>query len=60
MDRKTCYGEKRYKELDESILQKVRPYLYNDGAGAMVPIAQMACIRNRDRSVRKQVCYSVP
>ena len=47
--------KKDYKELDEAIRAKVAPFLYNDGDGKMVPIAQLACLRNRDRSVRKQV-----
>ena len=47
--------KKDYKELDEAIRAKVSPFLYNDGDGKMVPIAQLACLRNRDRSVRKQV-----
>jgi hypothetical protein len=47
--------KKDYKELDEAIKTKIQPYLYNQGAGAMVPIAQLACIRNRDRAKSKQV-----
>ena len=43
-----------FKELDEALKQKLPQYLYNNGDGAMVPIAQMAMIRNRDRSTRKQ------
>ena len=47
--------KKDYKELDEAIKAKVVPYLYNNGEGKMVPIAQLACLRNRDRPTRKQV-----
>ena len=43
-----------FKELDEALKQKLPQYLYKNGDGAMVPIAQMAMIRNRDRSTRKQ------
>ena len=45
--------KKDWKELDEAIKQKVTPYLYNGGKGAMIPIAQMVLIRNRDRQPRK-------
>lgn len=47
--------KKDYKELDEAIKAKVQPYLYNEGKGAMVPIAQLACLRNRDRAPSKMV-----
>ena len=47
--------KKDYKELDEAIKAKVTPFLYNNGEGALIPIAQMACIRNRDRSKKKWV-----
>ena len=47
--------KKDYKELDESIKTKIQPYLYNEGEGKMVPIAQLACLRNRDRPKSKQV-----
>ena len=46
--------KKDFKELDEAIKQKLPEYLYNKGDGAMVPIAQLTMIRNRDRSSRKQ------
>ena len=46
--------KKDFKELDEAIRQKLPEYLYNKGDGAMVPIAQLTMIRNRDRSTRKQ------
>ena len=45
--------KKDWKELDDAIREKVTPYLYNGGDGAMVPIAQMVLLRNRDRSARK-------
>ena len=45
--------KKDWRELDEAIKQKVTPYLYNGGKGAMIPIAQMVMIRNRDRPPRK-------
>ena len=47
--------KKDYKELDEAIRGKVVQFLYNQGAGKMVPIAHLACLRNRDRSKSKQV-----
>ena len=46
--------KKDFKELDEAIKSKVAPYLYNGGKGAMVPIAQLALMRNRYRSGAKQ------
>ena len=52
---KRAMVKKDYKELDEAIKAKIQPYLYNQGDGAMVPIAQLACLRNRDRAARKQV-----
>ena len=48
--------KKDNKELDEAIKAKVTPFLYNNGEGALIPIAQMSCIRNRDRSKKKWVC----
>lgn len=47
--------KKDFKELDEAIKSKVTPYLYNGGDGKMVPIVQLAMLRNRDRSKSKQV-----
>lgn len=47
--------KKDFKELDEAIKSKVPPYLYNGGKGAMVPIAQLALMRNRFRSSTKQL-----
>ena len=52
---KRAMVKKDYKELDEAIKSKIVPYLYNGGEGAMVPIAQLACLRNRDRSQSKMV-----
>ena len=52
---KRAMMKKDYKELDESIKAKVTPFLYNNGEGALIPIAQMSCIRNRDRSKKKWV-----
>ena len=52
---KRAMVKKDYKELDEAIKAKIVPYLYNEGRGAMVPIAQLACLRNRDRSQSKMV-----
>ena len=50
--------KKDYKELDEAIKAKVTPFLYNNGDGAMIPIAHLACIRNRDRSKKKMVRHN--
>ena len=47
--------KKDYKELDEAIKAKVTPFLYNEGEGKMVPIAQLTMLRNRDRAKSKQV-----
>ena len=47
--------KKDYKELDETIRGKVVQFLYNQGDGKKVPIAHLACLRNRDRSKSKQV-----
>ena len=47
--------KKDFKELDEAIKSKIPPYLYNGGKGAMVPIAQLALIRNRNRSSTKHL-----
>ena len=56
---KRAMVKKDYKELDETIKAKCAPFLYNNGDGKMVPIAQLACLRNRDRSVRKQVSFEL-
>lgn len=56
---KRAMVKKDYKELDETIKAKIQPYLYNEGKGAMVPIAQLACLRNRDRPKSKQVLHMV-
>ena len=50
---KSAMVKKDWKGLDEAIKTKVTPYLYNGGKGAMIPIAQMVLLRNRDRSARK-------
>ena len=50
--------KKDYKELDETLKAKLPPYLYNEGQGKMVPIAQLTMIRNRDRPPSKQVILS--
>lgn len=52
---KRAMVKKDYKELDEAIRGKIQPFLYNQGEGKMVPIAQLACLRNRDRPKSKQV-----
>ena len=41
-------------ELDEAIRSKIRPYLYNGGAGKWIHCAHLACLRNRDRPKSKQ------
>ena len=38
---KRAMVKKDYKEIDETIKAKVAPFLYNNGDGAMVPIAQI-------------------
>lgn len=38
---------KNYTELDEAIRSKIRPYLYNNGDGAWIHCAHLACLRNR-------------
>ena len=52
---KRAMVKKDNKELDEAIRSKILPFLYNNGQGKMVPIAQLTMLRNRDRSTRKQV-----
>ena len=52
---KRAMVKKDYKELDEAIRGKVVQFLYNQGDGKKVPIAHLACLRNRDRSKSKQV-----
>ena len=47
--------KKDFKELDEAIRGKIQPFLYNQGEGKKVPIAQLACLRNRDRPKSRQV-----
>ena len=54
---KRAMVKKDYKELDEAIKAKIPPFLYNQGEGKMVPIAQLACLRNRDRPKSKQVTH---
>ena len=41
-------------ELDEAIRSKIKPYLYNGGAGKWIHCAHLACLRNRDRPKSKQ------
>ena len=53
---KRAMVKKDYKELDEAIKAKITPFLYNNGQGKMVPIAQLSLLRNRDRPKSKQVC----
>ncbi|XP_023347314.1 uncharacterized protein LOC111716125, partial [Eurytemora carolleeae] len=43
-----------YKELDDAIRMKIPKYLYNNGKGKWIHCAHLACLRNRDRSKRKQ------
>ena len=43
-----------FRELDEAFETKVKPFLYNNGEGKMVPIAQLVLMRNRDRPKHKQ------
>jgi hypothetical protein len=43
------------KELDEAIRSKIPSWLYNNGHGMKVPIAQLTLLRNRDRPKSKQV-----
>ena len=33
-------------ELDEAIRSKIRPYLYNEGAGKWIHCAHLACLRS--------------
>ena len=52
---KRAMVKKDFKELDEAIRGKIQPFLYNQGEGKKVPIAQLACLRNRDRPKSRQV-----
>ena len=47
-------NKNNWKEVDETIRAKIEPFLYNNGKGGMVPIAHLACLRNRDRAASKQ------
>ena len=47
-------NKNNWKEVDETIRAKIEPFLYNNGKGGMVPIAHLACLRNRDRAPSKQ------
>ena len=38
-----------YTKLDHAIETKVREFLYNEGKGRKVPVAELVQIRNRDR-----------
>ncbi len=52
---KRALVKKDYKELDEAIKSKIPPWLYNNGQGKKIPIAQLTLLRNRDRPKSKQV-----
>ena len=56
---KRAMVKKDYKELDETLKAKLPPYLYNEGEGKKVPIAQLTMLRNRDRAPSKQVCVPI-
>ena len=40
---------KNFKEIDEAILEKVKPFLYNEGRGKYVPIHEFVWERCKDR-----------
>ncbi|KAK0396408.1 hypothetical protein QR680_001707 [Steinernema hermaphroditum] len=54
-------------ELDFLIVEKIRPLLYNDGEGDMIPMAQVISMRHKERtgndhgpgsdSVKKYICW---
>jgi hypothetical protein len=52
---KKAIKTKNYQELEDTIKKEVTPYLYNGGAGRMVPIQELVMLRNVDRPPNKQV-----
>ena len=52
---KKCSQLRNYKELDEALELKLKPFLYNEGEGKKVPIAQLIFMRNLDRFKHNQL-----
>ena len=52
---KKCSQLRNFKELDEALELKVKPFLYNEGEGKKVPIAQLIFMRNLDRFPHNQL-----
>ena len=46
---KKCVLKKNYRELEEALDVKMKPFLYNEGRGKFIPIAQLVYMRNLDR-----------
>ena len=52
---KKCSQIRNFKELDEALELKMKPFLYNEGEGKKVPIAQLIFMRNLDRFKHNQL-----
>ncbi|PVD21847.1 hypothetical protein C0Q70_17649 [Pomacea canaliculata] len=46
---------KNYSQLDQAIQKEVPQFLYNDGEGRKVPIAELVKIRNKDRETSMKI-----
>ena len=52
---KIAVKTKDFTQVDQTIVEKVEPCLYNKGAGKMIHIAHLVLLRNRDRPKHKLV-----
>uniref|UniRef100_A0A1I7Z815 ANK_REP_REGION domain-containing protein n=1 Tax=Steinernema glaseri TaxID=37863 RepID=A0A1I7Z815_9BILA len=43
-------------QLDLKIMEKIRPLLYNDGEGAMIPMAEVIAMRHKERTGNEYEC----
>ncbi|TMS36062.1 hypothetical protein L596_003324 [Steinernema carpocapsae] len=58
-----------FAHLDFTIIEKIRPLLYNDGEGDMIPISKIIAMRHKERtgnesipvneSIKKFICWRV-
>ncbi|XP_066276923.1 transient receptor potential cation channel subfamily V member 5-like isoform X2 [Branchiostoma lanceolatum] len=49
LTRESLFSDEKSRLLNQTIRDKVGPFLYNEGAGKKVPIKQLIMARNRDR-----------
>ncbi|XP_019646231.1 PREDICTED: transient receptor potential cation channel subfamily V member 5-like [Branchiostoma belcheri] len=49
LTRESLFSAEKSRKLNQTIREKVGPFLYNEGAGKKVPIKQLIMARNRDR-----------